>query len=120
MKGRLLALALGIGVATGTSACAYRSAQEARESATLRTFVTVENQAFLNANIYVIAGGQRQRLGSASGVGGKQTFEIPRNIIFGPTTLSFLVDFVGSQRTPMSEAITVTPGDTVMLTIPPM
>ena len=118
MKRRLLALVLGIAVA-GSYACVHRSAaQEARDAIAPHTFVRVENQAFLDANVYVIAGSQRQRLGTASGAGSK-TLEIPRSIMFGPTQLSFLIDFVGSQRTPISEATTVSPGDTVVLTIPP-
>jgi hypothetical protein len=118
MNRRLLALVLGIAVA-GSSACMHRSAaQEARDAIAPHTFVKVENQAFLDANVYVIAGGQRQRLGTASGAGTK-TFEIPRSIMFGPTQLSFLIDFIGSQRTPISEAIIVSPGDTVVLMIPP-
>ena len=118
MKRRLLALVLGIAVA-GSSACVHRSAaQEARDAIAPHTFVKVENQAFLDANIYVLASGQRQRLGTATG-SGANTFEIPRSIMFGPTQLSFLVDFVGSQRTPISESITVNPGDTVVLMIPP-
>ena len=118
MKRRLLALVLGIAV-VGSSACVHRSAiQEARDAIAPHTFVKVENQAFLDANIYVIASGQRQRLGTATG-SGANTFEIPRSIMFGPTQLSFLVDFVGSQRTPISESITVSPGDTVVLMIPP-
>ena len=117
MKRRLLALVLGIAVA-GSSACMHRTAaQEARDAAAPRTFVRVENQAFLDANVYVIAGGQRQRIGTATGPGSK-TLEIPRTIMFGPTQLSFLIDFIGSQRTPISEGITVSPGDTVVLTIP--
>jgi hypothetical protein len=119
MKRRLFALVLGLAVA-GSSACVHRSAaQEARDAIAPHTFVRVENQAFLDANVFVIAnGGQRQRLGTATG-SGTNTFEIPRSIMFGPTQLSFLIDFVGSQRTPISEAITVNPGDTVVLTIPP-
>lgn len=106
-------------LAVTASGCIPRTAaQQATDAAAPRTFVRVENQAFLDANIYVIAGGTRQRLGTTSGVG-TQTFEIPRGIIYGSTTLSFLIDFIGSPRTPISDAIAVSPGDTVVLTIPP-
>lgn len=118
MKRKLIALALGIVVAD-SSACVHRSAaQEARDAAAPHTFVVVENQAFLDANVYVIAGSQRQRLGTTTGTG-RTTFEIPRSVMFGPTPLSFRIDFIGSQRSPISESITVIPGDTVVLTIPP-
>ena len=118
MHRRLLALALGA-VVTTASGCIHRSAaQQAADAAAPRTFVRVENQAFLDANIYVIAAGQRQRLGTTTGAA-RQTFEIPRGIMFGPTQLSFLVDFIGSSRTPISDVISVSPGDTVVLMIPP-
>jgi hypothetical protein len=117
MKRRLLVLVLGIALA-GSSACVHRTAAQEAQEVLSRTFVRVENQAFLDANVYVIAGGSRQRVGTATGNGVK-TFEIPHGIMFGSTQLSFLIDFVGSQRTPISEAITVSPGDTVVLTIPP-
>ena len=118
MNRRLLTLALAA-VISAASGCIHRTAaQEAADAAAPRTFVRVENQAFLDANIYVIAGGTRQRLGTTSGAG-TQTFEIPRGIMFGPTQLSFLIDFIGRRRTPISDVISVRPGDTVVLTIPP-
>jgi hypothetical protein len=118
MKPRLLILLAMLSVA-GSYGCVKQSPEQiARDAATPHTFVRVENQAFLDANIYVIAGGQRQRLGTTTGAGGK-VFELPRGIMFGPTQLSFLIDFIGSQRSPISEAITVSPGDTIVLTIPP-
>lgn len=117
MKRRLLVLVLGITLA-GASACVHRTAAQEAQEAAARTFVRVENQAFLDANVYVIAGGQRQRIGTATG-SSNNVLEIPHGIMFGPTPLSFLIDFIGSQRTPISEAITVSPGDTVVLMIPP-
>lgn len=117
MKRRLLVFVLGIALAS-SSGCVHRTAAQEAQEALDRTWVKVENQAFLDANIYVIAGGARQRIGTTTG-SSSQTFEIPHGIIFGATRLSFLIDFVGSQRTPISEAITVSPGDTVVLTIPP-
>lgn len=82
------------------------------------TFVEVDNQAFLDANVYVLRSTQRIRLGYAPG-GRRSTFRLPRDVIFGPTPLSFLIDFVGSRRTPRTDQINVNPGDTVVLTIPP-
>ena len=118
MTRTLLLVALGA-VVSSSSGCVHRTAaQEAADAAAPRTFVRVENQAFLDANVYVVASGSRQRLGTTSGVG-HQTFEIPRRIMFGSTQLSFLIDFIGSQRTPISDVISVRPGDTVVLTIPP-
>lgn len=82
------------------------------------TFVEVDNQAYLDATIYALRSTQRIRLGHAPG-GRRSLFRLPRDIIFGVTALRFQVDFVGSSRAPRSEEISVTPGDTVALLIPP-
>jgi hypothetical protein len=82
------------------------------------TYVRVDNQASMDMNIYVLRGSQRIRLGTAT-AHLTSRFRIPPNLIFGITSLRFLADPIGSQRTPVSNEIPVTPGDTVVLTIPP-
>ena len=82
------------------------------------TRLRVENQAFLDMTIYVYRSSQRIRLGIANG-NGTTRFTIPSNLIFGATPLRFQADPIGSNRTSISQEITVTPGDEVTLTIPP-
>lgn len=82
------------------------------------TTLLVDNQSFLDANIYVLRGGQRVRLGLARG-NGRTRLTIPANLIFGATALQFQADPVGSSRTPVSSEIRVDAGDEVRLTIPP-
>jgi hypothetical protein len=48
-----------------------------------------------------------------------QSFTIPNYLIRGSGPIRFLADPVGGERTPVSEEITVQPGDVVGLTIPP-
>jgi hypothetical protein len=81
------------------------------------TYLRVENQAFNDMNIYVLRGAQRVRLGTATGVSTTR-LRIPSNLIFGPTPLAFYADPIGGNRTPVSQEITVSPGDEVTLTIP--
>ena len=77
----------------------------------------VDNQSIADMTIYAIRSGQRIRIGLATGL--KVTMlTIPSSLIFGPTPLQFLADPIGSNRRPVSEEITVSPGDVVMLTIP--
>ena len=83
-----------------------------------RTSVRVENQGFSDMTIYAIRSGQRVRLGIATG-NTTTTFTIPPNLIFGATPLRFLADPLGSNRAPVSDEITVQPGDQVRLVIPP-
>jgi len=80
--------------------------------------VQVQNQGFSDMVVYAVSGGQRIRLGLATGNSTK-TFTIPRNLVRGAGPIRFLADPVGSNRTPVSEEMTVQPGDVVTLTIPP-
>jgi hypothetical protein len=82
------------------------------------TLLRVENQAFLDMTIYVFRSSQRMRLGTATG-NSITKMRIPSNLIFGATPLRFQADPIGGNRTPISAEITVSPGDEVVLTIPP-
>lgn len=82
------------------------------------TTVVVDNRAFLDMTIYILRSGQRLRLGIAQSLA-KTTLTIPHGIVFGSTQLRFLADPIGSNRTPVSEEITVMEGDEVTLTLPP-
>jgi hypothetical protein len=68
--------------------------------------------------IYVYRSSQRVRLGIANG-NSTTRFVIPSNLIFGSTPLRFQGDPIGRNRQPISQEITVSPGDEVILTIPP-
>lgn len=82
-----------------------------------QTTVRVDNRNFLDMTIYVLSGSQRIRLGTAPGLT-TRTFPIPGNLVFGVSTLQFQADPVGGSATPISQEITVTPGDEVTLIIP--
>jgi hypothetical protein len=98
-------------------ACSSRSA-EAGPQPESSAMVQVENQAFSDMVIYVVNGTERVRLGLATGNSTK-SFTIPNYLVRGAGTLRFLADPVGGSRAPLSEEITVRPGDIVTLTIPP-
>jgi hypothetical protein len=110
-------LALPLMLAASVAACS-RSRAAVDEEARPATYVRVTNQAFLDMNVYVLRGGQRLRLGT---VGANQTMRlrIPDNVVFGSTSLRFLADPIGSQRVSQSFDILVSPGDEVVMTIPP-
>jgi hypothetical protein len=78
----------------------------------------VENQAFLDHNIYVYRSSQRIRLGTANG-NSTTLMTIPPNLIFGATPLRFEANPIGGNRQSVSQEITVSPGDEVTLVIPP-
>ena len=100
------------------AACAGNKKEEEAAEPVPPTMLKVENQAFLDMTIYVYRSSQRVRLGIANG-NSTARFVIPSNLIFGSTPLRFQADPIGRNRAPVSQEITVTPGDEVVLTIPP-
>lgn len=98
---------------SGCASGARQGAAPAQEQTTLR----VQNQSWLDMNVFVLRGGQRIRLGMVPG-SSTRVLVIPSNVMFGMTPLRFLADPVGSPRTPISHEITVRPGDQVTLIIP--
>jgi hypothetical protein len=83
------------------------------------TVLQVDNQGFLDMAVYASRSGQRIRLGTATG-NSKTNFTIPPSIVSGLTPLRFVADPIGGRRASVSQEITVAPGDTVVLTIPPV
>jgi hypothetical protein len=102
--------ALGPGACYGRA----RGPAPAQEPTTVR----VRNQSFLDHNIYVISGGARSRLGTVAG-NNTAVLRIPPSFVQPGALLRFLADPIGSNVTPVSEQITVSPGDEVTLIIPP-
>ena len=102
------------------AACSHATRNAGNEEGgQLATRVRVENQAFLDMNVYVISdGGSRQRLGTVTG-NTSQEFVIPDYIIGPANTVRFVVEPIGSSRAPVSNSLNVQPGQTVTLTIPP-
>lgn len=84
-----------------------------------RTAVQVENRGFADMTVYAVRSSQRVRLGMVPGHSVK-VFDVPRALIGGLTPLRFIADPIGTTRPSVSEEITVTPGDTVVMTIPPI
>ena len=103
-------------LALAAAACSPKIRSQAPEQATAT--LRVENQGFADMTIYAVRSGQRTRLGTVTG-NSTSRFTIPSNLIFGATTLRCLADPIGSTRTPVSDEITVQPGDEVQLIIPP-
>ena len=84
-----------------------------------QTTLEVTNQWFADMDIYVVQTGQRVRRGLATG-NSTTDFVIPRAVVNGPAIrLRFIANPVGGTHSPVSDEITVSPGDAVQLTIPP-
>lgn len=115
---RAMLLMTAIGCLTLAAACSTNQDPDPMAEPVPPTRLRVENQAFLDMTVYVYRSSQRIRLGVANG-NSTTRFTIPANLIFGATPLRFQADPIGSNRTSVSQEITVTPGDEVTLTIPP-
>jgi hypothetical protein len=80
------------------------------------TVLVVQNDSYLDHNIYLLQGLQRVRIGTARGLA-RSRFVIPQQYVFGVSALQFLADPIGGRVTPVSERINVSPGDEVHLQI---
>ena len=83
------------------------------------TTLQVDNQGFLDMAVYAVRSVERIRLGTANG-NSKTNLRIPPALVYGLTPMRFIADPIGGSRASVSEEITVAPGDTVVLTIPPI
>ena len=100
---------------SSAAACVHRPPPGQEE---LPTFLRDENQPLQDATVYVWQSSSRLRLGRVGSLS-TATMRIPSSQIFGPTPLRFQLDFLAGNRTPLTEQITVIPGDTVVLQVPP-
>jgi hypothetical protein len=82
------------------------------------TAIRVDNQSFADVTVYAARSAQRVRLGLAPGHA-NTVFTVPMVLMSGTTQLRFIADPIGGARPSVSEEITVAPGDSVTLTIPP-
>ena len=90
----------------------FEATQEPEEEVS----VTVRNDGFYDAKVYLLRGAERRRLGTVNG-NSTQTFTLARHLIFGLTDLRFGVDWIGRRGTASSETIIAQPGDNIRLTI---
>lgn len=110
-----LAIAMSISL---TAACA-RTSHMPDEEAPQHTVLKVENQGFPDMNIFVIAeSSNRVRLGTVTGTSNAY-FTLPDYLIRGIREMRFQALPIATTRGPLSQSIMVTPGDTVVLVIPP-
>lgn len=112
---RTVQLAVALGLSFSLGACGGKRVPETADPQG-STMLEVKNNSYLDHNIYLLQGLQRVRMGTARGLATSR-FEIPRQYVFGVSSLQFLADPIGSNVTPISERISVAPGDIVVLEI---
>jgi hypothetical protein len=113
---RRVPFAMMVAMAATMIGCAK---QTTRRPAEPPAVLEVDNRNALDMNIFVVASsGGRERLGM-SVAHTVSHFRIPARLIFGITPLRFQADPIGAGARPYTEQITVEPGDTIVLQIPP-
>ncbi len=109
----LLALVLLVAACSGgRREQGTRSMNDPRQASS----VTITNQSWLQVVMYVERSGQRVRLGDVQSQG-TQTFRLPSGLQYG--TIRFVADPVGASTTAQSFDTSLSPGQTLSLTIPP-
>lgn len=106
-----------LAITLATAFCGGRTASSDTLEPAGQTTLVVDNQSTLQVTVYVLRDAQRQRLGIAESLR-TTSLRIPDNIMFGPTTLRFEIDPLGSRARPISTQITVSPGEEVRLRVP--
>ncbi|MDQ6871057.1 MAG: hypothetical protein M3037_03485 [Gemmatimonadota bacterium] len=115
MKTKSLVVAI---VLAGAAACSTVGRGSGGNDPSQPTVVEVDNQGFQDMDVYAVRSGQRWRLGLATG-SSKTKLTIPPTMVSGLTPLRFIADPIGGRRASVSQEITVSPGDIVVMTIPP-
>lgn len=83
-----------------------------------RATVRVENQRYLNVDVYAVYEGQRVRLGTVTGES-TQVFALPTAYVDPAKSIRILALPVGGNAVPISEEVHVYPGDELNVVIAP-
>jgi hypothetical protein len=78
--------------------------------------VRVENRNFLDMKIYILRGAERIRIGTVTGNSTEMLF-MPESFVIGVGLVRFIAEPIGSNQTPISQEISVRPGQEVELII---
>lgn len=108
----LLALVAVMAACSGATRQGTPSMRDPSSTAAVR----ITNQSWMQVVMYVVRSGQRVRLGEVQSQS-TRTFRLPSGMQYG--TIRFLADPVGSQQTAQSWEMTLVPGETMSLTVPP-
>jgi hypothetical protein len=119
MRRFIATVSLAVAAASSLGGCARTSRIAQEGNSVERTVLKVENQGFPDMNVYVVPeGGSRVRLGTVTGHS-DGFFTLPEHLVRSVRQLSFQALPIATPRGPVTQSILVTPGDTVVLMIPP-
>lgn len=100
------AVIAGLSVLVLIAGCARRrNVDEARPYVPPRATVTVQNDNWLDMDVFIVHGGNRIRIGRVT-TNGTESFEVPSNLV-GIGTIAVLADPLGSNRGYLTPEITL-------------
>jgi hypothetical protein len=111
-----LTLGCGTGRATPSAPTPQPASEQAEKAQHAETAVQIDNQNFNDMNIYLLEGGSRVFIGSASGLT-KTTLLIPHGSVGANWEVRLIADPIGSSTPIRSGALLVAPAQSVHWTI---
>lgn len=120
LKSTLRSILMATAATLAVTACGggYQTAPPGAVAPEDNTTLRVENQSLSDMRIYVWRGGQRIRLGTAN-LGTTANFKLPRSVVLGMTSIRVLAEPIAGHGTAVSEELTVSPGDDIVMRILP-
>ena len=99
------------------SACAQKNTgpADASSAGDVPTLM-VENNKWLDVNVFAVRNGTRHRLGTVTSMQ-TQRFRLPTWVTVGAAELRLLIDPVGSEQTHLTEPIVVTHGSRIVFKV---
>ena len=109
------------GLAAAVAACGGSTTAQSPlpNQGVVPAFVQVENQSYTDFNVFVFRNEtNRQRLGRST-ANTTQAFKVPVDLLTAQARIKIGAEPIGSQVVGITREVTVAPGDTVVLIIPP-
>lgn len=112
---RLEKLVIALAVALLVGACAGMQSSKVERG---DVFVEVLNANQLDADVYLLSGGQQHRLGLVT-TNGRERFRVASRLVAPPGNLRVAADLLASRGSFVSEELRLEPGDVVRLMVQP-
>jgi len=114
---RRLALVAAATLSAGLAGCG--STQNAANAGSADVpYVVFNNQAQTQATVFILAGGLATRVGTVMS-GRREPLRISSSILGGTRSIQFGVELLGSNLAPRSGQITISPGDSLEISLTP-
>ncbi|HEX5388004.1 MAG TPA: hypothetical protein VFW66_14975 [Gemmatimonadales bacterium] len=119
---RTACFAMALAAVTAVAACKgpppATGAEPVNAATAPKTTLQVTNRNFYDMNVFLLAQGQRFRVGTATGNNATSTFQFPSQLVENGS-VQFLATPIGAAGADFTQPLDVRPGDVVSVTIQP-